>query len=148
MIHKGQSIGSFHFDTINRVASMKGADVKHLVRRATMRYLEEVTELALAAGLTTGDIFTSISDALHNEAKKIEKYPSSFTTHGYGKEDMTIEISDNRICLDYIRHLCNISDQVVDSVAHEKLDILRERAERGELDVIDYNIYKKSAGRT
>src|SRR5690348_10545515 len=128
MMFRGQTIGAYHLDTINKVGDVSKMDQNHLIQRACARGLEEFVELCLTAGMSTGDIFQAVTDAFHNEGLKAQQYPSRFERRNVDFTNMIVEVVDVRICLDYIRHLSGVSKGQIDVHTSTKLELLRMRA--------------------
>lgn len=149
LLKNGQTVGAYHFDTVVKVVGgpKLTKDLDHLVQRASARLIEETVELCLTAGMSTGDVYEAVTDAIHNEALKASVYPTKFQGHRTDHLNMIVELTDNHICADFIRHICDISPERIDQSILDKLELLRIRAEAGELKEVDLNIYKKSSGR-
>lgn len=54
---------------VGKFVDSKGG-VKRKAKAVTGRLIEEVVELALSCGLTTGEIFGHVADSLHNQSLK------------------------------------------------------------------------------
>lgn len=140
--------GEYQWETIRTVdQKVDGLLVGHLIKRACQRGMEEYVELMLEAGLSTGEILTTVTDAIHNECRKTRKYPSDLTSDVVKIGSLAGEIVDVLICVDYIRHIAGIFQESIRAMRDKKLVILRRRAEEGECVMVDGNVYKSSAGR-
>lgn len=141
------SPGEFHLRTVCLIEPKAAQRTQHMRKRASQRLIEEVVELMFELGCSTGDIYTSVTDAIHNESKKHSQYPSQLQELNIDPKEVLGEVADVTIVLDYIRHACKITQQDVESQIWEKLKLGRKRVEAGECKVVDYNVYKISSGR-
>jgi hypothetical protein len=150
LLKNNQTVGSYHYDTVREVIGDKIAYTQHrshLIQRACARLIEEAVELCLTAGMSTGQVYEAVTDSVHNEALKAKAYPITLKGHDVDNPNMIVELTDNAICADYIRHLCKIEPSYLELNILDKLELLRLRAMDGELKEVDFNIYKKSSGR-
>lgn len=136
-------VGAYHHETVEIVNKGPIKYDPALARDTARRMIEEMVELCLDCGLHPGEIHLHVTDALHNEAKKKGVYPSSLEIGFAG--GIPGEIVDNRICLDYLRHVVGISSLSIAKMEQDKLKSLRARAERSDYIMVGRRIYKKDS---
>lgn len=115
-----------------------------LCSRAAGRFLEEGIELAYEFGLTPQQIMGHVMDAIYNEAKKANKYPSELDNRGH-RSDQVVELADVSILIDYIRHIRGISAEELKDAIDSKVGKLSQLQFAGELKVIDGLMYRKAS---
>ncbi len=132
-------------DIIRRVDSGPGTEPSvRLCARAAGRFLEEAVELGYEFGLTPLQIMGHVMDAIHNETRKAEKYPSEMSNPGH-RSDQLVELADVSILVDYIRHIRGIAPEEVDDAIQGKVGKLSQLAFAGEMKVIDGLMYRKAS---
>lgn len=81
--------------------------------RVATRALEEMTEVALAAGASATEILAAVSDAIHNQCLKasiasgVTVFPSQLVAR-YNMDDVISELGDARLCLNDLEYVCGI----------------------------------------
>ena len=143
------SIGArFHHQVMLAVDPQFREGHHEAITRTTGRLLEEMVELCLASGMTTGDVFARIADCLTKEAAKVKLFPSELEAR-QDPAEMLVELGDCRILLEYVRFLASqqygayFEKKSLDAQVESKLFDLEACAQRGELTVVNYCLYKK-----
>ena len=87
--------------------------VKHVVGRL----MEEAVELALASGLTAGEISGHIADALHNQSLKTSSkigrtiFPSELVAPLRAEEEIAEECADVQLILKHVAYVAKVNLQ-------------------------------------
>lgn len=126
---------------------------EHFVARSAGRFIEEATELALAYGLKPGEILAHVADALHNEAKKANIYPSELAAgRAIGRKPSNLEskineLGDVYLILDYLACIAGIHPSWVKQSGTDKVALMERWAKDGQAHIVDGLFYRKTAGR-
>ena len=140
------SVGSRLFNVIAQIDKPKPLTIDtHFKAMTAARLLEEAVELALAHSLPAREIIAHVVDAVHNECKKANCYPSDLNATGCMRSDAVTELADVQMCLQYLGLLSNISQAEIDAAAEEKIRKLEKALANGELKIVDCRIYRKEA---
>jgi hypothetical protein len=144
-------IGAYHHDTVELVAGKEVQFSNELLRDSGKRFIEEAVELAMATGLSPQEVLVHVTDAIYNETRKEQQlrgkliYPSEMPVRRESASNIMVEISDVRICADYIRHICSIPKDTQAAHMQTKAELVRERAKQGALVMVGNRVYKKQA---
>jgi hypothetical protein len=141
--------GVFHWEENVRAADPTIRVDARLIARTAGRLVEEVTELCLECGLPGALVMQHVVDALHNEAVKVNQFPSQLgrpkTTDPFlNKQGITVEIGDVAICLDTLRYMAEIDEGDLKLQIVDKLLDLNASVVRGDHVMIDGLMYKKN----
>lgn len=118
---------------------------RFLARRVAGRLLEEAVELALAHGLTIAGVHGHIADAIHNECRKEECFPSEFGERFESRPERIGEMADVQCILEYLALCTDVSMPEIGATAETKVLLVEQRAANGEMHVINGLLYKKAA---
>lgn len=79
--------------------------------RVATRAIEEMTEVALAAGASAQEIVAAVMDAIHNQCLKASTQATVFPsqlTQLFSRREVTKELGDIRLCLNDLEYVCGI----------------------------------------
>ena len=96
--------------------------------RVAGRTLEEMTELCLSVGLTAGQIYTHVGDAIHNQCLKASTlrtvFPSQYI-EVYDRKAVAKEIADVRLTLLDLMYVCVLREDTIQKQMRSKFNKLR-----------------------
>jgi phosphoribosyl-ATP pyrophosphohydrolase len=113
---------------VDKIANNKRRDP----RRIACRFLEEAVELVLATGATTQNVWSAVSDSIHNQALKASDngrtvFPSQLV-ETYNRMRVRAELADVRLTLFDLCYVCGITDTSVIATMNAKFRSLRSRS--------------------
>ena len=110
-----EEVGNFIDKVVDDVETIRGTPIR---RRTTSdvagRFLEEVVELSLAAGLVPEEIMSHVMDSIHNQVGKAGRragrviYPSQYLEMA-SKEDIAEEAADCSLLLKDLAFVAKIN---------------------------------------
>lgn len=144
-------IGELFHEGVAKLVNPNVQISDYRLTRTSGRAIEEMVELCLACGLTPEKILGHVMDALYNEGRKFDCFPTDLqvpTVPSAAPGNIKVEIVDVTILVDYVRFLANIKESDIARGVFDKIDLLHYRAKAGELKEHDELIYKASLNRS